>query len=77
MKSWYIEIKSNASPPTKFMRKIHGSQLKNVLGQLFRWLDEDPEEEIAVTWYGKIRVVIVLKEKYEKMAGKKMEDNAP
>lgn len=58
----------------KIMRKIQGSHLKNLIGQMFRWLDERPDEAIALTWYGNVRAVILSRQEYEKMSGEKIEE---
>jgi hypothetical protein len=57
------------------MKKIQGSHIKNLIGQLFRWLDERPDDAIGFTWYGKIRAVVVSRKKYEELTGEKIIDD--
>jgi hypothetical protein len=58
----------------KKMKKIQGAHLKNVIGQMLRWLDEVPDEGIAITWYGKVRAVILSRQQYEKLSGEDISD---
>jgi hypothetical protein len=56
------------------MKKIQGSHLKNLIGQVFRWLDERPDEAISLTWYGKVRAIILSRQDYERLSGQAIND---
>ena len=71
--SWHISrvtlYLSYATYATFAMHKISVTDLKNCIGDMQRRLDANPDEAIALTWYGKVRAVVLSRQQFEDMGG--------